>query len=154
MSAEKQSQNVIPKHIPVSNFMLDLMKAVDKDQSTLSEQQVLDAKSTEIAVQIEANLYKYWMNELSVVTKEIANYKYWAKQSGRSDSGELAYLTKFYALASAHAQSMESQQDGAVQADQGQTSMDATNLQMKAQMVQGVNSILSTLVNLLGRITA
>ncbi|NGX48401.1 MAG: hypothetical protein K1000chlam3_01792, partial [Chlamydiae bacterium] len=121
---------------------------------TLSEQQVLDAKSTEIAVQIEANLYDFWMDALAKVTQEIANYKYWAKQSGRSDSAELAYLTKSYATDSAHAQSMESQQDGAVQADQGQTSMDATNLQMKAQMVQGVNSILSTLVNLLGRITA
>lgn len=154
MSAEQQSQNAIPAHIPVNNFMLDMMKALDKDQNTLSEQQIIDAKSTDIAVQIEAALYKYWNAVLTKCAAKIADYKAQAKKDGNKPEKEITILSKEYATDSALAQSSESQQDGTVQANQGQTSSDAMNLQMKAQMAQGINSILSTLVNLLGRITA
>jgi|GEM_PF-5817383 len=135
-----------PKHIPAKNFMLAMMEAVEKDQDTMSSQQITDAKATEEAVQLEANLYTHWMGELKYITSEI-----WG---AKGDSSTLKKYMAIYSEQSAEGQSMESQQDGAVQADQGQTTSDATNLQMKAQMIQGINSVLSTLVNLLGRITA
>ncbi len=131
-------------HVPVStNYMLALMEAVNKDQTTLSEQQITDAKSTMIATQLESNLYNYWMKKLSSDAGKIP-------KSG----DKIAYYQGIYQKDSAAAQSMETQQDGAVQASQGQTSSDATNLQMKAQMVQGVTSILTALVNYLGQVTA
>ena len=154
MSAEQQVQPIIPKHIPVGNFMLAMMLAVEKDQTTLSSQQITDAKSTEIAVKIEANIYNFWINELDILSNDIANYKKEAKIAGRTPSAEMKYLVSYYSTMQTDAQKNETEQDAVVQANQGQASSDATNLQMKAQLVQGINSILTSLAALLGRITA
>jgi len=143
-NAQTQTQVPDSNRVPVgTNYMLALMGAVNKDQTTLSEQQITDAKSTMIATQLESNLYNYWMKKL---TSDAGNIP----KSGK----DIAYYQGIYQKDSAAAQSMETQQDGAVQASQGQTSSDATNLQMKAQMVQGVTSILTALVNYLGQVTA
>jgi hypothetical protein len=151
---ETEKRKDLPLHPSEINFMLAMMEAVEKDQSTMSEQEITDAKATEVAVNLEGDLYSHWMGDLKKITEEIKKYKTLAKDHNQSPAEYLKYLMSKYSTLSAEGQAMESQQDGAVQADQGQTTSDSTNLQMKAQMVQGINSILSTLVNLLGRVTA
>lgn len=132
-----------------SSFLFLMMKALEKNQTTESNQQITDAKSTEIAVTAEGKLYAYWNKQLETISGKIAGIT----GTSTTDSNERANLMKEFQVDQSKAQSNQSQQDGAVQADQGQTSSDATNLQMQGQMVQGANSILSALVNFLGKIT-
>lgn len=128
------------------NFMMLLMEALSKDQITLSHQQVLDAQTTEMSVEFEEKIYQFQNGSSGPLA-------YWAAAI-RNNPNEVAYYQAQYQNASALAQSEESQGSGTVESGQGQTSTDAQNLQMKAQMAQGVNSILTTLSGLLGRITA
>lgn len=144
----------LPIHHLEGSFMYALMKAIEKDQNTMSEMQIINADSTMIAAKIESNLYGYWN---AVLKKDADEVEYYTTGKGSKEKDASKKAQKWqqqYNVDSAKAQSEESQQDGAVQGAQGQTSADASNLQMKAQMVQGVNSILTTLVNLLGRVTA
>jgi len=142
------------------DYMFALMKAVSKDQNTLSYQQIIDAKTTELDVSIEANIYQYWTAKEQMWVADINKYIN-AQYKGHPDKGEKEYDQKMvkhcqaeYSMVSAEGQSNASEEDGTVQAAQGQASSDAMNLSMKAQMVQGINNILTMLVNMLGRITA
>lgn len=134
---------------PVSCFLYALYKALQKDQQTMSEQQVISAKATENAAVMESNIYKFWSDVLTkdaaLVQRDCTDKKYKDDLPGDQQN---------YSLASSKAQSQQSQQDGLVQGAQGQTSADASNLEMKTQMAQGMNTILSMLTSLLGRITA
>lgn len=130
----------------MSNFMMLLMEAVAKDQIYLSRQQILDAKTTQISVGFEEAVYSYWNGPdgpLAQAASDIASHP-----------KEVAYYQSVYQNQSAIAQSQESNGSGTVESGQGQTQTDAQNLQMKAQYVQGVNSILTALTGLLGRIAA
>lgn len=139
------------------NFMLAMLEAVMKDQTTLSQTEITDANSTELATTMETDIYQYWNGPDSPLESDLVEIQAWAGISPKDDPtapGEAAYWQKKYAQDSAKAQSSESSQDGMVQSAQGQTSSDASNLQTKAQMVVGMNSIESALSNMLGRITA
>ncbi len=150
----------------MKNFMFALMKAVEKDQTTLSQQQIVDSKTTMLQVKIEEQIYQYWNNDpSSPINKALDKISKYAKYSGNHsdekhsskeehDTSEVNKWQAKYNAASAKAQSAENQQDGTVKASQGQTSSDASNLQMKAQMLQGINGLESALSNMLGRITA
>lgn len=133
-----------------TSFLLLMMQALEKNQQTESNQQITDANSTELAVTAESKLYAYWNGKLEAISAQIAQITGTSTQ----DSNDRANLMKQFQVDQSEAQSNQSQQDGSVQADQGQTSSDATNLQMQGQMVQGVNTILSALVNFLGKVTA
>lgn len=132
------------------NFMYALMEAVGKDQDSMSMMQMVDAKSTMLAVDLEQTLYAYWNKILEQDDAKIQAV------DPKSDNAAtiINQLQSQYNVDSSTGQSNESQEDGVVQSTQGQTSTDASNLQMKAQMIQGVNSIQSTLTNMLGNIVA
>ncbi|NGX38522.1 MAG: hypothetical protein K1000chlam2_01696 [Chlamydiae bacterium] len=130
------------------NFMLLLMKALEKDQTTLSKQEIVDAKTTEFDVKIESAIYKSWNKKLQAASDKIQ------KAVKHKKSSKVKQYQAQMNVESTESQSNESQQEGSVQAAQGQTQSDASNLQMKAQMAQGVNSILLALSNMLGRIEA
>lgn len=131
-----------PDHGPV-NFMLLLYEAINKDQNGMAQQQIVDAESTKISVGFEEKIYSVWNQLLETDATNILN-----------NPNQVQYYQSVYNTHSAEAQAGENDEDGTVQSQQGQTSSDAQNLQMKAQMVQGINSILTTLSGLLGRITA
>lgn len=143
LTEEKDS---LPKHVSVTNFMLDLMQAVNKDDSTLSVQQMQDAKTTMLDTELQANILNYWMGELHSLGMDI-----WRN---RDDTKYVAGLQGQYNADSSKEQAEVGEQQGATSAAEGQTRSDATNLQMKAQLVQSVNGILTALTNLLGRVTA
>ena len=137
----------------VGNYMLALMEAIQKDQSTMSEQQLVDAKSTMNATTFETDIYNYWKTQLQKDADAVTD----ASTSKGSDSDRSAKTNAAQAQFSkdnAVAQMNESQQDSLVQSTQGQAQSDATNLQMKASIAQAANSVLTTLVNLLGTIQA
>jgi len=131
-----------------TNFMYALMKAVSKDQSSMSTQQIIDAKTTQNDAAIETALYGYWNQVLESIDAQIQM----VNPNWDNSSQIMNKLQNEYNVNSAQGQSNESQEDGAVQAAQGQTSTDASNLQMKAQMIQSVNGILSALTNMLGQV--
>lgn len=131
-----------------TSFLFLMMKALEKNQATESKQQITDAKTTELSVALEGKLYAYWNKVLSEIATEISN-----TPDSKQGSTERANLMKDFQVDQSKAQSAQSQQDGEVQADQGQTSSDATNLQMQGRMVQGANTVLSALVNFLGKVT-
>lgn len=130
------------------NFMYALMKAVGNDQDSMSLMQVTDAKTTMNAVNLEQMLYTQWNKVLQNDALAIQG----VDPKSDNASSIIQQLQSQYNVDSSKAQTEESQQDGATQSAQGQTSTDASNLQMKAQMVQGVNSIQSALTNMLGNI--
>lgn len=132
------------------NFMYALMKAVGRDQDSMSMMQMIDAKSTELSVDLEQKLYAYWNGVLE--KDDVAIQK--VVVTDPNASSEINKLQSQYNVDSSTGQSNESQEDGVVQSTQGQTSTDASNLQMKAQMIQGVNSIQSALTNMLGNVIA
>lgn len=142
-------------HAPTS-FMYALMKAMEKDQATISQQQITDAETAETDAQIETTIYNYYTYLLGYYAQLIAKYQDpdYQKHHKKSWKKDLADAQGQYNKYSAAAPSAEGQQDGAVQAAQEQTSSDASNLQMKVQLAQGIESILAALSALLGRITA
>lgn len=149
--AAQQTQKA-PKLEP-SNFMFDLAKAIEKDQSTMSEQQLTDAESALFATKLEEQLYGFWERKLDNAAQNVtATYDKYKNSSKLSEKVQEAQTD--YSKDNADAQSNETQQDAMVQSAQGQTQSDATNLSMKAQIMQAANSILTTLINMLGNITA
>ena len=146
IKAEKSKQS------QPSNFMFDLIKAIMHDQSTMSQQQLTDAQSTLNATKFETAIYNYWKGVLAAAAKNVQHQATSGDKDTRSARVQAAQAA--YSNDNADAQMYESQQDAMVQSTQGQTQTDATNLQMKAQMQQSANSILTTLVNMLGTITA
>ena len=136
------------KPLEPENFMLLLMKALEKDQNTLSNQEIVDAKSTEYDVKIEMTIYNYWNWKLGCAYDNIK------KAVKNKNSSKLKQYQAQMNLESTESQSNESMQDGAVQAAQGQAQTDASNLQLIAQMALGVISILLALSNMLGRVEA
>ncbi|MBS0629830.1 MAG: hypothetical protein JSS30_06365 [Verrucomicrobia bacterium] len=147
--------NLIPAPIALEpshrqNFMYALMTAVGKDQDSMSMQQIVDSKTTMIDASIENAMYNHYNQILQNDAEAIQKVP--EGQSWTSD--EINKLQAQYNVDSSTAQSNESQQDGMVQSGQGQTSTDASNLQMKAQMLQAVNGIQSALTNMLGQVVA
>lgn len=130
------------------SYVYAMIAAVAEDQSSLSKQQETDANTTEISVKMESNLYAHWQ---TVFNNDHYYINHYAKD--KNSEKENDWMNQ-YNIDSASAQESEATQDGIVQAGQQQTSADASNLQMKAQMVQAVNSISSTVSGMLGRITA
>jgi hypothetical protein len=119
----------------------------------MSEQQLVDAKSTMNATTFETDIYNHWKATLQADAAAVTT----ASQGSGSDSDRSAKTNAAQATFSkdnAVAQMNESQQDSLVQSTQGQAQSDATNLQMKASIAQAANSVLTTLVNLLGTIQA
>jgi len=148
---------VVNKGAPVkqaqpTNFMYDLMKAVMHDQSTMSQQQLTDAQSTMNATKFETAIYNYWKGRLAYYAGQVQSAATSGNSKTRSARTQAAQAA--YSNANADAQMNESQGNAIIQTTQGQTQSDATNLQMKAQIQQSANSILTTLVNMLGTITA
>lgn len=139
-----QPKHIMPLEKQPTNFLMALMKALQENEKTESKEQMTDAQSTEFAVNLEEKLYTYWNGKLD----------YWVGKINSASKSKVSTYQSDYSEAHAEASANQSQQDGAVQADQQQTSADASNLQMQAQMIPGVTSILDALVNMLGRITA
>jgi len=140
-------------------FMLALMEAVNKDQSTMAYQEIEDANSTQVAVKQEENIYAYYNTNTTSedgtnVEGGLLGDDAWhisqCSQHG-DDDGVRRWQAK-YSTDEAIARSNESQKDGTVQQAQGQTGSDGTNLQLKAQLAQTVTSIATTTSNLLGRL--
>lgn len=145
----QSSTGTFPFDALPSNFMYDLMTAIELDQSTMSEQQFVDAQSTMNATSLETDLYNHWS---SVLTNDSNNVKRQADNGGDNEAENVQVAQSQYSTDNAKAQSNESQMDALVQSTQGQTQSDATNLQMKAQLQQSANTILTTLVNFLGSV--
>lgn len=139
-----------------TSFMYVLMEAMEKDQGSEEEAQIVDAETAKLAADVETNLYTYYTNAEAYWAQQVADidskqHREAHKKSWKPDAAAAqAEYNKYVAMG----QSAEGQQDGAVQAAQGQTSSDASNLQMKVQLAQGVESILATTSALLGRINA
>ncbi|MDN3505969.1 MAG: hypothetical protein P0S96_01925 [Simkaniaceae bacterium] len=142
----EEEKGSLPKHVSVTNFMLDLMKAVNKDDSTMSMQQMQDSKTTMLDTELQANILNFWMDTLHRLGMDIWEH--------RDHTKYVAGLQGQYNADSSKEQAEVGDQQGATSAAEGQTRSDATNLQMKAQLVQSVNGILTALTNLLGRVTA
>lgn len=136
----------------MSNFILAMMEAVSKDQTTLSSQEITDAKTTELDVQSEENIYLHWNGDGSVNNKGVLGTDVDNVINNEGNTNAENALNAKYNKDSTTAQGIESQMDGTTQTAQSQTSADGTNLQMKAQLVQGLMSIMSTTSNLLGRL--
>lgn len=152
MAVQQNAKAAPAKKSQPSNFMFDLMKAIMHDQSTMSQQQLTDAQSTMNATKFETAIYNHWK---TVLAEAAANVQTQADSgSSKTRASRVQAAQAAYSNDNADAQMYESQQDAMVQSTQGQTQSDATNLQMKAQMQQSANSILTTLVNMLGTITA
>lgn len=150
--AQVANKGAPAKQAQPTNFMYDLMKAIMHDQSTMSQQQLTDAQSTMIATKIETALYTAWKDTLTLAAQHVEHEATSGHKKTRGARTQAAQAN--YSLQNSKAQMNESQQDAMVQSTQGQTQSDATNLQMKAQIQQSANSILTTLVNMLGTITA
>jgi hypothetical protein len=135
----------------VLSFLYAYMAAIQKDQSTMSGQQLIDGKTTECDSTLELQMYEAWNSTLNFDVGQISAK---IKAGGKHESENVELAQAQYNSDSQAAQSQESQEDAVVQASQGQTQSDASNLQMKAQMAQSVTSIMSTLVQMLGHITA
>lgn len=131
-----------------------LMCAVAKDQATLSNQQMVDAQTTEMAVKQEVDIYSIWNGTGPTGGPGILGYDVQLIETAIQEGKNPAAAQARYQADAAKAQAQESTADGSVQSGQQQTTTDAQNLQMKAQMAQGVNSILTTLSSLLGKLTA
>lgn len=142
------------------NFMYALMKAIEHDQITMSQQQFTDAKSTQLAADFERELYDYWKN---ILAKDAGNVEKVAEKL--ADGGltpeeaqklhdRLVKLQQIYSEHQSEAQSNESQTDALTQSTQQADESDAKNLAAKAQMMQAANSILGVMVNMLGSIIA
>ncbi len=160
-----------PVHIPEGvSYEYAEMLATEKDQSTLAKQQLVDARTTQCNVQITQKIYEYW-NATGKVYKSgpkkgqpcgggplfkwAAWVNYYATENKHPTSADTTEVNRCqvqYNEASSRAQSSESQEDGATQASQAQANSDASNLQMKAQMVSAIMSIITTLSGMLGRI--
>ena len=152
MAVPQNTKAAQAKQSQPSNFMFDLIKAIMHDQSTMSWQQLTDAQSTLNATKFETAIYNYWKG---ILASAAANVEYQATHGHKNNrSSRVQAAQAAYSNDNADAQMNESQQDAMVQSTQGQTQSDATNLQTKAQMQQSANSILTTLVNMLGTITA
>lgn len=156
MTIKKDSKDILPVHGQPMSFMYALMKAMEKDQATMEQMQITDAQTTELDATIETNLYTYYNAQLQKYADGVA---WWDSPDGQKQDkkhwqANAAADQAEYNKYAAEEQSAAGQQDGGVQAAQGQTSTDASNLQMKVQLAQGVESILAALSSLLGRLTA
>lgn len=134
------------KPAPRVNFMYAMMKAVGRDQDSMSLQQITDSKSTMLAVTMEQNMYRSWNGILQTDDQNIS-----AVDPGSDNAPSIInQLQSKYNVDASTAQSMESQQDGGmVQPLQGQASSDANNLGMKAQTMQGLNTLQAALSSIL-----
>ena len=138
----------------MENFMLSLMQAVAKDQSTSALMQESDAVTVENDTQLELTLYNHenaileaaaaWVNTEEEVAANDPNSKDAAANAANAQAAVTAYQ-----LVSTQAQGVESQADGNVQSAQNQAQTDGSNLAMKAQLAQTLNSIQTTTSNLL-----
>lgn len=138
-----------PLELPEStNFMYALMKAVMHDQQTMARQQLVDAQSTLLATKFETAIYNYWKGMLDNLSQQVSD------AAARGDTTAVKVDETLYSNANIQAHSNESQQDAMIQSTQGQTQADASNLAQKAQLVQGILTILTTLNNLLGNVIA
>ncbi len=134
-----------------TSYVYAMLKALQGNQNSLENMQIVDAKSTEAQAAIETSMYEHWNSLLADDAQKV----YDASTDSSKDSQEkVPGLQAKYNEASSEAQSNQSQQDGVVQSGQQQTSADASNLQMMVQSVQALNGILSALSGMLGRITA
>jgi len=130
---------------PRVNFMLELIEALNRNQDSLSKQQLTDANSTMIATTMEENMYAAWNQKLQTDDQNIQGVT-----SQTPDESNV--LTKYqlqYNYDNSLASSNESQLQGLIESGQGQTSTDAQNLQMFAQITQSATSIMSTLTSML-----
>ena len=133
------------------NWMLLMMEAVQKDQNSMANMQLTDAQSTELGVKIETAIYAFWYENKSIP----GTVAYWTQKiEDAKKSTDIQKDQAEYSTASADAQKNTSQQDGVVQEQQQQTSTDASNLAMKAQMIQPINQLISALAAMTDRITA
>lgn len=145
----------LPVHEPYrGNFMYALMKALEKDQNSLSQSQINQAEAAKIAGTVYLHIEQYWGAKCATDAK---NASWFASKGGRKDKHWKDKVTQWeqqYNEDNANGQCQEANAQAPVTSSQQTISSVASDLQTKAQMAQGVNSILATLSALLGRITA
>lgn len=127
------------------NFLMELIEALNRNQISLSQQQLTDANSTMIATTMEEEMYVAWNQKLQVDDENIQG----VTSQTPDESNVLTKLQLQYNYDNSQASSNESQLQGLIESGQGQTSTDAQNLQMFAQITQSATSIMSTLTSML-----
>jgi hypothetical protein len=126
----------------MSNFLQNLLNAVNKDQSTMQWMQISDTDATMMDASLEQKIYATWNNKLNADATAVKN------AAGNSDA--VAAANAAYSTDSSSAQANENSADSATQAAQQATGQDGTNLQNQAQLAQALNTISSNLASLIG----
>ncbi len=125
------------------NFMMAMMTAVQREQSSLSSQQNIDGQSTIACAQSEQTISDTWNGTDGILEQDAK-----AIASASSDAARSAAQAKFQSD-SAKAQSQISTADGLTQQEQNQSGMDSSNLQNVTGLAKSVNDIGATLASAL-----
>jgi hypothetical protein len=137
----------------MENYLYAVMEAVSLSTATNSQQQLADANSTVMDVNMEQQVTNDWNSQIQAAQ---ANVTYWAQAVSQhpSNKGDAAYL----ADAQTNFQNIVTQQqtatnacDSATQSEQNATGQDSSNLQQKVQLEAAVNSVSQTLAQALSQ---
>ncbi len=132
------------------SFLYALLAAEQKDQNTMSYQQITDAITTQNNASMEEAIYQQSNAQLktdaSAVSKFINSHQ---SMSTSADTATLQQLNVKYQSDSTQCQTYQNTADSTVQASQTQVGQDGQNLANKAQLVQTMLSISSTMSSLL-----
>jgi hypothetical protein len=131
----------------MSNFLQNLLNAVNKDQSTMQWMQISDTNATMMDARMEEQTYTLWNTQLNADAAAVQS----AVSGGGSDeSNNVAAANAKYSSDSSISQSAENSADSTTQAAQQAVGQDGTNLQSQAQLAQALNTISSNLASLIG----
>jgi hypothetical protein len=125
----------------MSNFLKNLLSAVNQCQQSMQWQQIADTTSTINNANLEQDYYSLWNTQLEKDASDV-------QTAGTGDP--LTKAQQKYQCDSALAQTQENTCDSATQAAQQAVGQDGTNLQNQAQLASTLNTIGSNLANLIG----
>lgn len=128
-----------------ANFMFALITALEREQTSESNQQASDAESTMLSTTMLENMTNSW----NAVLKQANGVVQSINKDTPDESNAMTKAQLAYNYDNSLSNSNTSQLQGTVQAEQGQTSSDATNMQMMTQIMQSATSIMQTLTSIL-----
>jgi hypothetical protein len=126
----------------MSNFLRNLLSAVNNCQQTMQWQQIADTNSTINNANLEQSYYAAWNTQLARDASKVT--------AAGTTGDDLTKAQQQYQVDSALAQTQENTCDSATQAAQQAVGQDGTNLQNQAQLASTLNTIGSNLANLIG----
>ncbi len=142
----------------IQNFLYMIYSAMARDQSSLSQMQIVDGNTALLFTKMEEQIYAFQNGPKgpmqSALTKITAAVNSFAKANTKRRqelSQQITMLQAKFQQAQTTAQNDESQADALVQNAQTQTGQDSSNLQQKVGLAQTLNQITSYLSNILAQ---